>query len=88
MPSSYSLGTHYESFVRRLVESGRYSSASEVMRDGLRLVEEREGLREAKLAALRRDIADGLSSGPSAPLDFEAIKTEARRRQRAGKPQA
>ena len=33
MPSSYTLGDHYEKFVRELVESGRYNSASEVLRD-------------------------------------------------------
>ena len=53
MPSSYTLGDHYEEFVRRLVGSGRYSSASEVVRDSLRLLEEREETRQAKLAALR-----------------------------------
>lgn len=79
MPSSYTLGAHFEAFVRSLVESGRYASASEVMRDGLRLVEEREQAREAKLAALRRDIEEGLI-GPFEPLDFEEIKREGRRR--------
>jgi len=89
MASSYSLGNHYEGFVRSLVESGRYASASEVMRDGLRLVEEREKLREAKLAALRDHIAEGLNSGPAEPLDMEAVKTRARqRRQTQGKDAA
>ena len=48
------------------------------MRDGLRLLEEREKLREAKLEALRREIATGLNSGPSEPLDMAMIKAEAR----------
>jgi antitoxin ParD1/3/4 len=80
MPSSYTLGAHFERFVRDLVASGRYASASEVMRDGLRLVEERERLRTAKLDALRRAIGEGLASGPPEPLDIDAIKAEGRRR--------
>lgn len=83
MPSSYTLGAHYERFVRDLVASGRYASASEVMRDGLRLVEEREQMRAAKLDALRRDIREGLESGPVEPLDMAAIKAEGRRRMAA-----
>lgn len=83
MPSSYTLGAHYERFVRDLVASGRYASASEVMRDGLRLVEEREQMRAAKLEALRRDIREGLESGPAEPLDVAAIKAEGRRRMAA-----
>lgn len=83
MPSSYTLGAHYERFVRDLVASGRYASASEVMRDGLRLVEEREQMRAAKLDALRRDIREGLDSGAPEPLDMAAIKAEARRRRAA-----
>lgn len=79
MASSYTLGEHFEEFVKSLVASGRYASASEVMRDSLRLLEEREKLREAKLAALRADIQDGLASGPSQPLDMAEIKATARR---------
>jgi antitoxin ParD1/3/4 len=89
MPSSYTLGERFETFVKELVKSGRYVSASEVMRDGLRLLEERENLREeAKLTALRRDIEDGLSSGRSEPLDMEAILAEARQQRDAGKMRA
>jgi antitoxin ParD1/3/4 len=89
MPSSYTLGERFEGFVRQLVESGRYASASEVMRDGLRLLEERESLREAKIAALRKDITEGLESGPSEPMNMGDILQEARQnlagtRKRAG----
>lgn len=83
MPSSYTLGQHYDRFVKELVESGRYASASEVVRDGLRLMEEREQVRAAKLDALRREIQDGIDSGPAEPLDMDAIKAEARARRRA-----
>ena len=78
MPSSYTLGDHYETFIRGLVQSGRYASASEVVRDSLRLMEERVAMREAKLAALRADIEEGLNSGPSELLDMSEIKAAAR----------
>jgi len=80
MPSSYSVGDHFEGFIRALLDSGRYNSASEVVRDGLRLLEEREQLRAAKLQALRQSIQDGFDSGPAEPLDMEQAKAEARRR--------
>jgi antitoxin ParD1/3/4 len=51
------------------VEKGRYSSATDVVRAGLRLLEERE----AKLATLRAALIEGENSGPSAPFDFEAF---------------
>ena len=54
MPSSYSIGDHYEAFAKDLVASGRYASVSEVLRDGLRLMEEREALRAWKLAELKK----------------------------------
>ena len=78
MPSSFTLGEHFEGFVKTMVRSGRYASASEVMRDSLRLMEEREKLREAKLASLRADISEGLDSGTSETLDMAEIKAEAR----------
>lgn len=78
MPSSYTLGKHYEGMVRDLVSSGRYSSASEVLRDGLRLIEEREQQRQIKLEALRVAIREGLESGEPEPFDLEEFITEAR----------
>ena len=47
------LTEHHEEVIDRLVKSGRYQNASEVLRDGLRLVERREALEAAKLAALK-----------------------------------
>ena len=79
MPSSYTLGPHFENFIKCMVESGRYTSASEVVRDSLRLLEESEKLREAKLSALRADIQEGFESGPAEPLDMADIKAAARR---------
>ncbi len=65
MASSYTLGSRFEAFVRGLVESGRYNTASEVVRDGLRLLEDREQLREIKVAELRRLAEEGRLSGLS-----------------------
>ena len=65
MPASYSLGKHFEQFVQRQVRSGRFASASEVVREGLRLIEERE----ARLEGLRREIERGRESGPGTPAD-------------------
>ena len=82
MATSYSIGKHFESFIESLLESGRYSTASEVMRDGLRLVEEREQRREARLEALRAEIQKGIDSGPAEEVGdmFERIKAEGRKR--------
>ncbi len=52
MPSSYTLGDHFETFIKEQVEGGRYASASEVIRDGLRLLEEEEQRRQAVLDGL------------------------------------
>lgn len=80
MPSSYSLGDHYETFAKELVASGRYASVSEVLRDGLRLMEEREALRTWKLNELKKAIQEGLDSGPAEPWDIEEIIAEAKAR--------
>jgi antitoxin ParD1/3/4 len=86
MPSSYTLGVRFETFVKQLVESGRYNNASEVVRDGLRLLEDREKLREIKLAELRRLAEEGRLSGLSDD-DGEAVldRLEAKYRAMAGR---
>jgi antitoxin ParD1/3/4 len=58
MPSSYTLGTHVESFVQAQLASGRYTNASEVLRDALRLTEDRERRHAALDAAIERGMAD------------------------------
>jgi len=72
------IGDHFEAFIENLVSSGKYASVAEVMRDSLRLLEEREKSHELKLAALRSDIAEGLKSGPSEALNMSEIKAAAR----------
>jgi antitoxin ParD1/3/4 len=57
MPSSYTIGKHFEMFIQDQLRSGRYNNASEIVRDALRLLEERE----RKLAALDAAIARGLA---------------------------
>ncbi|MEE3622792.1 type II toxin-antitoxin system ParD family antitoxin [Nitrospirillum sp. BR 11752] len=74
--TSVSLGEHFTRFVETQVAQGRYGSASDVMRAGLRLLEERQ----AKLAALRAALDEGEASGISSQnvLDIWAeVKAEA-----------
>jgi antitoxin ParD1/3/4 len=80
MPSSYAVGPHFERFIKQQIESGRYSSASEVIRDALRLLEEREELRESRIKALRQQVQDGMESGPSVPADKVLDRLEAKYR--------
>jgi antitoxin ParD1/3/4 len=65
--TSFSLGDHFTKFIEAQVAQGRYGSASDVVRAGLRLLEEQE----AKLAALRAALIEGEQSGKSTPFDFE-----------------
>ena len=53
------LSEHQHDLVEALVESGRYQNASEVLREGLRLIEQRERLEEAKLKALKKAADQG-----------------------------
>ena len=64
MPTSVALTPHFESLTRQLVASGRYNNVSEVIRDGLRMLESRVQEEAAKLVALRG----------AAKLGFDAIE--------------
>ena len=80
MPSSYALGEHFETFVRKQVETGRYASASEVVRDALRLLKDKLEEREAALEALRRELDKGLVPGETFAAEevFERLKRKYR----------
>lgn len=82
--TSITLGDHFDGFVREQIESGRYGNASEVMRAGLRLLEEHE----AKVRALREALIQGEESGDAGPLDFEKIRRAARAQARVSSPDA
>ena len=71
--TSVLLGEHFEKFIKKQVKSGRYSSASEVIRVALRLFEEEE---KRKNLLLRSAIEAGEQSGLSTPFDNEAFKQE------------
>jgi len=75
-----SLPPQLENLVKNKVESGLYSSAIEVLREALQLLEERDQLDKLRFEALRSDIQKGLDSGEATPLDIEAIKERGRER--------
>jgi len=84
MPSSYVIGEHFEKFIKDQLQQGRYASASEVIRDGLRALEDREKLRALKLQALRADIQQGINSGPGRPVQDVTAELQARYQDWAG----
>lgn len=72
--TSISLGDHFEGFIKMQIETGRYGSASEVIRASLRLLEERE----QRISALREALIEGERSGDAGVLDMGATKRKAR----------
>jgi antitoxin ParD1/3/4 len=82
MPSSYALGERLEQFIKNQVESGRYGSASEVVREALRLLEDREQQRQVKLDVLKEQIKKGIESGEGKDADeiFERLEAKYRAR--------
>ncbi|WP_035708437.1 type II toxin-antitoxin system ParD family antitoxin [Niveispirillum irakense] len=75
-----SLTPQLEAYVRAKVETGLYTSSSEVVREALRMMEQRERQQQEKLEALRRDIQEGLDSGSAGPIALEDMLTGFRRR--------
>lgn len=67
--TSVSLGDHFTSFIDAQVQTGRYGSASDVVRAGLRLLQEHE----AKVKALEAALIEGEESGEPRPFDSEAF---------------
>jgi antitoxin ParD1/3/4 len=69
--TSVSLGSHFDEFIARQIESGRYGSASEVVRAALRLLEDHESKRNA----IRRLLEEGEQSG-RADYSYESFVAE------------
>jgi len=78
MPSSYVIGDHFEKFIRAQIEAGRYASASEVIRDSLRLLENRERLRQIEIEEYREKVKEGMSSGQGIAADAVFDRLEAK----------
>jgi antitoxin ParD1/3/4 len=76
--TSISLGDHFEEFVQTRIGEGRYTNASEVIRAGLRLLEEEE----QKFYALRKSIQDGIDSGIAEDFDPKTHLKELKRRKK------
>jgi len=83
MPMNISLTPHLEEMIRQKIASGSYNSASEVVREALRLLEQEDQLRSLKMQKLRQDIREGLDSGASAVFDPKEIKRIAREKKLA-----
>ncbi len=80
MPTSVALGTHFEEFVKSQIQSGRYNNFSEVVREGLRLLEDQEALRQIKLEKLRAEIQKGIDSGSAGEIGINDVFAEVRAR--------
>ena len=75
------IGEHFEQLIKSQIKQIRYTSASEVIRDGLQVLEVREQHRAAKLEAHRPDIQQGINSGPGRPVKEVAAELKARYQQ-------
>ena len=84
------LGSGFDQFVADLLKTGLYQSQSEVLREGLRLLKEREELKQLRIAALRKEIAIGGAEADRGKFvdgekAFEEIRRRSSGRKRAGR---
>lgn len=78
------LGTTFDQFVADLLKTGHYQSQSEILREGLRLLKEREELKQLRFAELRKQIAIGSAQADRGEfVDGEEMFTEIRKRSAA-----
>ncbi len=90
MPRSFALGAHFETLIDELVKGGRYNNASEVVRAGLRLLEDQEAERRRRVEEIRRSIEEGRREGVLlseeevfGPLEAEIAAAARRQAERA-----
>ena len=80
MPRSFALGAHFEALIDALVQGGRYNNASEVVRAGLRLLEDREAERQRFVAEIRASIEENERVGVYVEADEVFDRLEAKYR--------
>jgi len=78
MPTSVALSPYFESFVKQQVSTGRFNNVSEVVRAGLRLLEDQEQAQALKLQELRAAIQAGAASGAGIPANDVFDRLEAK----------
>ena len=87
-PVTISLTRELELLVEKKIKSGLYPTAREVIREGLRLLDERDRVYDARLGDLHKEIQKGLASGRATPFNPNALKKKVRstltRRRKAG----
>lgn len=78
MPRSFALGAHFDALIDTLVQGGRYNNASEVVRAGLRLLEDAEAERQRRVAEIRASIEENERVGlyPTEEEVFEPLQAE------------
>lgn len=86
MPTSVALSPHFELFVKEQVNAGRFNNVSEVVRAGLRLLEDHEQLQALKLQELRTAINAGASSGSG--VDAEQVFDDLERKYKSAQDKA
>lgn len=85
MPTSVALGEHFEDFVKRQLASGSYNNASEVVRAGLRLLEDEQRRKTIELKALRAALKAGIDSGAGHDADAVFDRLEAKYRAKSAR---
>jgi antitoxin ParD1/3/4 len=84
MPTSVALGNHFEEFVKKQLDSGRFNNVSEIVRAGLRLLEDEEKLREIRHTELKAAIQEGIDSEDAGSVEEVVARNRARRGARKG----
>lgn len=82
------LGNHYEEFVKKQLDSGRYNNASEVVRAGLRLLEDHEVAREKWLTLEIPDRYEALMKDPSIGVPAKTVRARFKGKRRNGNAEA